>query len=164
MLLTHNGDQWDIIFGKVNPKVIIITGFFSTLPCNWWHRFRPALLSTQISNRSTLTFLVCMSVSKVQYSTTDQLCGNRFPPGNKIWTALQLRQYLPATIPLSPTELPPTAAAAPVFSIHGRGKGFLKPIFLESIIFVVVPQPVTLYTEVSYVWLPCGLNNAVIFN
>lgn len=143
--------QWDITFGRASPKVIIIMGFSSVLPCNCWHRFRPNLLSTQISNLSTLTFLVCMSISKVQYSTIHQLCGNLFRPGNQTWTALQLRQYLPATIPLSPTALPPTAAAAPVFSIHGRGKGFLKPIFLESIIFVAVPQPVTLYTEVSYV-------------
>jgi hypothetical protein len=53
----------------------------------------------------------------------------------------QANDYLPAIIPLSPTELPPTAAAAPEFSIHGRGNGFLNLALLESILFVVkVPQ------------------------
>jgi hypothetical protein len=33
----------------------------------------------------------------------------------------QVNYYLPAIIPLSPTELPPPAAAAAEFSIHGRG-------------------------------------------
>jgi hypothetical protein len=61
----------------------------------------------------------------------------------------QINNYSPAIIPLSPTELPPPAAAAPEFSIHGRGNGFLKPILLESILFVVkVPQLLNLYTKV----------------
>lgn len=36
MQLTHHGDQWDNIFGKASPKVIIITGFSSILPYNCW--------------------------------------------------------------------------------------------------------------------------------
>jgi hypothetical protein len=51
---------------------------------------------------------------------------------------IQRSNYIPATIPLIPTALPPAAAAAaPVFSSHGRKKGFLKLVFLESMIFVV---------------------------
>lgn len=99
----------------------------------------------------------------IQFHIKPQNMRKPTPFKNKFWMFIpQVNYYLPAIIPLRPTELPPTAAAAPEFSIQGRGNGFLKLTLLESILFVVkVPQLPNLFNKVlvTYAWLPCGLIN-----